>query len=472
MRKVVLLSLIFALLTTLVFAEERGQFTWSGNAIFGFEVDFQAGSMEGQNRDRSPAFGLIEETDTLANLDFAWVRGGLRLGADFQVRAYEANFDRAWNPRNRIRFSAGYFGDSFGLFARTGNLLNTHAGDRSVANSPMDHLWGYYITPFGLRFDVAYRGEGGSGIWAVSDIVLNQHMELTGFYDGVRLMDGVLPEDNPWNRLAEQRTGLQLNYLGLEGLSVGFMLPFFLPERPPTERFAAADALRHMVIGAAYESGPLGVSFMLGFEGGGGDRGYLLNPDTTNDYAVLFSHVHAGFYFDITPEFTVSGDFAGRFGGGSEAEQNKDGEHSFLASVGLNATYTLDRLSAGLTLKFLDFADVSTFDRNPASRFFFTGGRTFVIEPSVSFDLTNALTLTGDVGFSMFMNHLFMDNEGIETKFNVTPGISWAITPNASVDLGLSLTIFSNYNNFSSGNDPRNMWDPDIRLFMLSRWSF
>lgn len=474
MRKIVVFSLVFALIASAAFAERQGQFSWSGNVIFGAEVDFQAGDTPGQNEDRGPALGFYE--DTLANLDFAFTRGGWELGLDFQLRAFDSYY--GWRPRNRIRFSAGYFGDNFGVFARTGNLLNTHGGTASVAQSQMDHLWGYFTALGGdLRLDVAYRGMGGSGIWAVSDIVLYEHMLLTGFY-GVDAFGECLAKYNPWNRLDEQRTGIQLSYyfgsLGIEGLHAGFMLPFFVPRGPAVEqRFHALDAVRHMVVGAALERDTLGASLMLGFEGEGGSlNGTLLDPNNPNDHTVLFTHVHAGFYFDVTPEITVSGDFAGRFGGGYLAPTNRDGDELFFASFGINATYTLDRLSAGATVRFLDFADVGEFIDDRTCFYFFTGGRALSIEPFVSFALTDTFTLNAGLGVSLLMHHMFMDNEGMEMRFDVNPGISWSVGPNINFDLGLSAAFFTNNNNFSTGANSTDGWDPDIRLTMLSRWSF
>ena len=175
MKKALVLLLILAVAGG-IFAQEAGEFSWSGGVEINGVLDLAHPNGEikddGSVKKREPLIKAKDDANTKGNVDLAYTKGGLTLGTGFSATYMDAD-DGKVNKAN-IGLSANYVADNWGahseldLFNRTPNDVGT------ILNEGPNSLWGYYtFMDNALRFDVSYKG-GGNGIWAVSDIVLDE----------------------------------------------------------------------------------------------------------------------------------------------------------------------------------------------------------------------------------------------------------------------------------------------------------
>jgi len=367
MKKTLVLLLILAVAGG-IFAQD-GEFSWSGGVDIGAIIDLNNEDAAGDTEVLIGPDGNIK-----GHVDLGYTLGGLSLGVGFAADYWDEDDGDVTGAS--IGLSADYTADRWGAHVE----MDLFGVDSILSEGPTS-LWGYYtFLDGGIRFDVSHKG-GGNGIWAVSDIVLGE------FHDA-------------WDRL-DGNTGIQFTFGLIEGLSFGFQFPFggddaFI-DRPFVDNF-----FKNMLLGASFESGAIGVSFMLG-----------LWPVVVSGDDKVEAEIHVGFSFAINDAMSVNADLLADVGNAAEEAY---------AAFGLGFNFAADPLSAGVTIKFLDFTD--KFD-----------GRWLSLEPSVGYQINDAVS----VGLALTFGKGLGDGNKDAGHLEVNPTLSWAVADGASMNFGWTL---------------------------------
>ena len=411
--------------------DEKGQFSWSGGVDIGGKIDFVDGGAKN---------AVIEpDGNTKGHTDLAYTLGGLKLGMGFETNYWDAD-DGYDITAAKIGLSAAYTGDRWGAkvampfitIDRTAeddgtgvSLPNDQYRPQFLAYNP-DTLWGYYtFLDNTLRFDVSYAG-GGNGVWAVSDLVKDDFFDV---WDRI--------DDGGWGG------GAQFTYTGIKNLSFGAIFPFAFDG---TGLFVD-DTLLSSTLGAAYNNGTLGASFMLAL-----NPAYRYERDAIGDVVLdadgdpvltykkyAFADMHIGFKYAINDAMSVKADAAIGFGG------NTDMGDDVFAAIGVNFDYSKDPFGFGLTFKFHDMTNSNYANED-------WWGSALEINPYASYQITDALkaklgiTLGMGVGLynkktdnTKIPNGIFGNANGFATKnayLTIEPGLAWAVGAGASMNFG------------------------------------
>ena len=451
MKKTLVLLLILAVAGG-IFAQ-NGEISWSGGVEINGKLNLN--TQDPADADKNIAtVGAIDDANTKGFVDLSYKNGGLTLGMGFSSTYWDA--DDNWVNSSSIGLKADYTADRWGAHAEM-DLLNSDG--TVLGGKGPTQLWGYYtFLDNALRFDVAVDG-GGNGIWAVSDIVLEEYNIDVDFGGGLERTIY-----NGWNKL-DDGAGFQFVYTGIENLSFGAIFPW--DYNNGAIHGTAADGpkfgetfFKQMVIGAKYDNGSIGVSFMLGLQ----PWSYLDGTDV-KDKVAAFTHV--GFKFGINDAMTLKADVIAGFGFSDKyGFWDKDGEAAskVLMSFGLNFDYSADPLGVGVTVKFFDLADSTVGDSG-------NGGRSLVLNPYVSYQINDPLKASLNITLVQGMGEWNKENDALKGKEKVSslaiePALDWAVADGASMGFGYCVKF--SLDGDLSGKDK--LLDHNITLKF--KWSF
>ena len=396
MKKVLVFLMILAAAGGGAFAES-GEFSWSGSMEISARAELLnqvwVGCDDPVNCTLPGAFcnecnfenemwiGGDPGGNTKANVDLAYTRGDLTLGMGFEAVHHDE--DDGHVRTGRITLSALYETDRWGVFGSM-NLFSNEGGWTNLLNPGPNDLWGYFLFMDGdLRFDASFYG-GGNGIWAVSDIVLEE------YFDG-------------WNRA---ETGFQFTYTGIEGLSAGIMLPWWFGPIGPWSPLLNDYVFNQMTVGATYEADAFSVSLMI----------------TLEEHATNF---HIGAAVDLGEGMDLKFDYFSHF------DSNDDQWMAF----GIAFTFEEGPLTAGITLKGLDLTD--------RGRWYYRG-RLLVIEPFAAYEINEDLTARLDISFVNGLGDRNSDNDTgnmLVRSLTIEPGLAISVGENAGINLGLGFKL-------------------------------
>ena len=435
-------------------APAEGEFSWSGGVDIGGKIDFNDG---GAKNALTKPNGNIK-----GHNDLTYTKGGLDLGIGFETNYWDADDDDAITAA-KIGFTAGYTGENWGAKialpfitidrSNDGNYIEGSIGTGTGSDdvyAPQylsyfpDTLWGYYaFLDNTLRFDVSFAG-GGNGVWCVSDIVKD------AFWDAWDRID-----DGSWGG------GFQFTYTGIEGLSFGVQFPFQFFNN--NDSFVD-NTLFNPTIGAAFNKGPIGASFMIAFRpkyntiyyGNLDPADPDYDPSSINRTGVS-TDVHLGFKYTINDKMSAKLDAALGFTGTKDAEDKSIN----YAAIGFNFDFASGPFGAGLTFVFHDITDkygVADDDWN---------GRALEINPYASYQITDALgaSLGLTLGLGLGDLNKNYDKGGEKLAYlAIEPGLSWAVGAGASMNFGYCVKF-----SFDSDRDDK-LLDHNITLGFSWSW--
>ena len=243
-------------------------------------------------------------------------------------------------------------------------------------------------------------------------------------------------------------------------MSAGVMFPFLYG---PDEFVYVDSFFKRMVIGASYETGALGFSFMMGFQPWVDEDYDTWAAADAKDKTAVFTHV--GFKFGINDAMTLKADFVGGFGYKGVNFTDGKKESKLLAALGVNFDYSADPLNVGITLKMLDFGDVGYYDSD-------LGGLAMVINPYLGFQINDPLKVTLGITIEKGLGDYNKDNDkgyNVST-LEIAPGLEWTVAEGASMTFGYDLKFDLNDKAAVEGYKDNKLLTHNITMGF--KWSF
>ena len=395
MKRVLVFLMILAAAGGGAFAES-GEFSWSGSVEVGIAIDFGL-----EDDADNMTIGPDADGNIRANVDLEYTRGALTLGMGFEAVHHDE--DDGLVRSASIGLSALYETDRWGAFVAL-DLFNRGITTSTLNRGP-NYLWGYYLFMDGdFRIDVSFAG-GGNGLWAVSDIAI-------GAVEDRLEMEGFLFDRLGFDELGLEGRGLQFTYTGIEGLSLGAIVPVPMGG----DRAFGGYSIQNMVLGAAYEMDGLGLSFMLGLL----SHEYLPFPIFGDDGVDIA--VHLGFSYALSEEMSISADVLAYIASDENTFFNNDvldRDESFFMALGLGFNFEEGPLSFEVTAHVFDLT-------NAFDMMFLT------LEPSVTFEIDEDLTASLGIVLGLGLG------DAVDGLFEINPGLEIRVAPNAAINLGLS----------------------------------
>ena len=367
MKKLISILVAFAMLAGAVFAQDEGSWSVSGSGQIGARLDFvpmqsfqgstlQWGHATTQASDRDDWDWNMD--DVKGKLEVKYNIGGLSTGLAIGQRGTDALLS--------------YNGENW--------AFNAEQNIKHVLNGGIDEygsLWGNFTFQ-----------------------ALN----------GIFLEAAVVKETDPWKTtdifgdvFSKNVTGtknyLMLNVLPMDGLEIGFKLPNFFnyDKNTGSEKKTdfVTDTLQHLVFGAKFSTGPVGVAFQFALQGQGtkwAKDGDGAKEITVND-ADLNSALYLGVEYQISDQMKAGLEFRGAFGGqkfvrdSGDASKPEYNKFSIADAVGvqIGARFNYDDgpFGAEITIK---FEDDDTTGANLTNKAVLDHNQKFTIAPVVYYN--------------------------------------------------------------------------------------
>ena len=420
MKKFVFISLILALAASVAFAQDEGSWSIGGRAEINTLWNFSNRVGPPGDNHISPQVGAggywmydwWGEKPT-AELAVTYSKGSLSTGISFDITgSIGAN----------LNFDDGAFG-----FHAEYPLEKLFSGSYTDA----DRLWGSYKLMDGKIYLELAANSNDTNFWISSEAVGN-------VFDSAKISTGAASMG--WGFASvDHHNYLLANFLPMEGLEVGFMLPRVFTvgvggtwddgsisgakgyRAVGTAREYLYNAFQLIRFGAKYSTGPVEVAAQFAFTGDSGISDFVDRDDDGNPTDVLFhndkkdkvdSALYLGGKYSISDAINAELSIEATFDG-NEAKKIKDGSPKNQFGVAVGFGYNAGPLSASLHGGLQFRSNV----KKPKEA---KDGGLLGVRPQISYQLVeNYLCLS-------LNSFLFIDNTKDYTKDN---GIGYQLTP-------------------------------------------
>jgi hypothetical protein len=480
---VLLLSLVVA---GMAVSEDIG---WSGRLSLGAKVDMVEGWDEYNN-----SYVTEEPTSQSSFNDFTYKAGNLVLTFGFGFNNDEDENDDTYMWQYiAAKYSTIDYGFSMGFTHHLEGGMDIN-DPNTVTKFEFWETYGWYNLLNGdLELRVSKKG-GEPYWWRAATVAL-------GAFEAWD--DGGLYGDGDQFFEANENGGIWLNYIGFRNLSFGVRLrnPFGAVADNEYNN-TPGNYLKDMTIGAKYDTGDWGVSFMTNLrsykaytQGWGYVPDGILHDAFVADFHVGFNYmimdgiwVYGDFYANEALDFTKSKatndnwymdkpllsfglgssysggpfganltfmalDLSSAFGATNQWEK----EDSMEMNLFLSGSYEAGPFNAGLEINVYDLAD----NFSTVGQLFTTqdwgGGRSLHINPSAGYQITDKFKANLGLGWT---KGLGSDNDKYQL-FRVNPAFIWNVAGSASI----SISYYLEYD-----TDADNSIDNNIGLYFY--WEF